>query len=140
MREYDPNVCGYVNGKPCYSEEEFHYEARHHGAFSNDEEMLSFIRKLHSNSPVCHMPLDWVYYISDYCLEEPKKSLTRKEFNRLLYLWEIAREARKEFDESLNWRYVHSIYWADNSVEELWVNGLGETKTVMTTHPHGDAC
>lgn len=136
-REYDPNVYGYYNGKPCYSEQEYTYSCRRHGAFHDDAEMIAFIKKLPANG--LKRPIEKCYF-SDYCLEEPRKSLTRAEFNRLLYLQQKAIEAQEEFEESLNWRYVHTVYWADNSEEELWVNGLGEEKWVMSVHPHGDLC
>ena len=32
------------------------------------------------------------------------------------------------------------FYWADNSVEEIWIDKNGATKSIMTVGPHGDAC
>lgn len=137
MIEYDPSVYGYYNSKPCYSEQEYKYSCRRHGAFHDDAEMIAFIKKLPANG--LKRPIEKCYF-SDYCLEEPRKSLTTAEFNRLLYLQQKAVEANEEFEESLNWKYVHTVYWADNSEEELWMNGLGEEKWVVSVHPHGDLC
>lgn len=134
---FEPTVWGYYNGKPCYSEQEWKHSCRQHGAFKNDAELVSFVRKLRANG--LNRPIDRCYF-STYCLDEPMRSLTKAEFNRLLYLQQKAVEANEEFEESLNWKYVHTVYWADNSEEELWVNGLGEEKWIMSVHPHGDIC
>ena len=80
------------------------------------------------------------FYLSDYCLSEPCASLTHKEFARLKELQEEARRNEKEADDALEWKYVKTIYWADNSEEEIWVNKFGDEKTIMTVGPHGDAC
>ena len=49
-------------------------------------------------------------------------------------------EAEKAADDAREWKYKETIYWADNSVEEVWEDKDGNTKTVMVTGPHGDAC
>ena len=80
------------------------------------------------------------YYLSDYALSEPGRSLTVKEFNRLKELQQAAREAEKAADDAREWKLHQTIYWADNSVEEIWIDKNGATKSVMTVGPHGDAC
>lgn len=80
------------------------------------------------------------YYLSDYALSEPGRSLTVKEFNRLKELQQAAREAEKAADDAREWKLHQTIYWADNSVEEIWIDKNGATKSIMTVGPHGDAC
>ena len=46
----------------------------------------------------------------------------------------------KELEDAKEWRYVETIYWADNSEEEIWENKYGERKSVMTVYSHGDVC
>ena len=41
---------------------------------------------------------------------------------------------------SREWKLHQTIYWADNSVEEIWIDKNGATKSIMTVGPHGDAC
>ena len=80
------------------------------------------------------------YYLSDYAPSEPGRSLTVKEFNRLKELQQAAREAEKAADDAREWKLHQTIYWADNSVEEIWIDKNGATKSIMTVGPHGDAC
>ena len=47
---------------------------------------------------------------------------------------------RKAADDAREWKLHQTIYWADNSVEEIWIDKNGATKSVMTVGPHGDAC
>ena len=51
-----------------------------------------------------------------------------------------ARRKAKEADEARQWRYVRTIYWADNSIEEIWADKDGIEKTVLVDGPHGDVC
>ena len=135
MKDYDSNVYGYVNGNPVYSHEEYRYKCRGFGEIQNDDELISFATSR------CTNEFRNIYdFLSDYALSEPYRSLTHKEFERLKYLQAKAYEAKEMWEESLNWKYCYTIYWADNSEEEVWRNGLGEEKKVMTVHPHGDVC
>jgi hypothetical protein len=139
--EYDPSVFGYVNGKPVYSRNEYVYAARHFGAIDNDAELLAYAEKV---------SLGWYdagwhrsftgFYLSDYALAEPYASLTHTEFARLKELQAQARAAAKAADDAREWRYVETVYWADNSIEEIWEDKDGCRKTVTVTGPHGDAC
>ena len=133
-------VYGYVNGKAVYSRDEFIFKSRGFGPIKSDGELLAFAQKVTS---------DWHYagwhrtftnfYLSDHT-SEPYCSLTWKEFSRLKDLQKEAIAAEKAADDAREWKYKETIYWADNSVEEVWEDKDGNTKTVMLIGPHGDAC
>lgn len=91
--KYDPNVYGYVNGKPTYSRDEFIFTARGFGPIENDADLLAFAEKVTSRwyNAGWHQTFT-TYYLSDYALSEPGRSLTVKEFNRLKELQQAARE------------------------------------------------
>lgn len=95
--KYDPNVYGYVNGKPTYSRDEFIFTVRSFGPIENDADLLAFAEKVTSRwyNAGWHQTFT-TYYLSDYALSEPGRSLTVKEFNRLKELQQAAREAEKE--------------------------------------------
>ena len=44
--KYDPNVYGYVNGKPTYSRDEFIFTVRGFGPIENDADLLAFAEKV----------------------------------------------------------------------------------------------
>lgn len=139
--KYDPRVCGYYNGKPYYSRDEYVFACRRHGPLETDEELIAFAEKAsHGWYDAGHRQTFTGYYLSDYALSEPRKSLTNSEFDRLKELQRIARAKEKAADDAREWHYVRTIYWADNSEEEIWVDKDGVEKTVMTVGPHGDAC
>ena len=136
------NVYGYVNGNPVYSRDEFVFKCRGlEREITDDNELLKFAEKVTSNwyDAGWHHTFTG-FYLSDYALSEPYRSLTKTEFARLKELQEMARQKEKEADEAREWRYVETIYWADNSVEEVWEDKDGVRKNVMVTAPHGDAC
>ena len=82
--QYDPRVYGYVNGKPTYSRDEFIFECRHFGPIETDEELLAYAEKVTSKWYYAGWHQSFVgFYLSDYALAEPYRSLTLKEFNRL---------------------------------------------------------
>ena len=138
---YDPNVYGYVNGKPCYSRDEMVCESRHFGAIESDEELIAFAEKASRgwyNAGWKHSFVD--FYLSDYAMSEPCHSLTRREFARLKELQQIARDKRKAEEEAREWKYIETIYWADNSEEEIWEDKDGNQKRVTTVGAHGDVC
>lgn len=139
--KYDPKVYGYVNGEPTYSREEFVYKARHRGPIEDDAELLAFAEKVTGHWYNAGWRQTFTsFYLSDYALSEPRQSLTDKEFNRLKELQKQARDEAKAADDARQWRYVETIYWADNSVEEIWEDKDGNRKIVMKVGPHGDAC
>lgn len=41
---HDPNVYGYVNGKPVFSRDEFIYESRRRGPIEDDAELIAFAK------------------------------------------------------------------------------------------------
>lgn len=134
-------VYGYVNGKAVYSRDEFIFTKRGFGAIESDEELMAYAEKVTSNwSHSGHRRTFEKFYLSDYALSEPYSSLTEVEFNRLKELQAEVREELKRIEEAKEWEYVKTIYWADNSVEEVWKNRYGETKNVMVVAPHGDVC
>lgn len=99
--KYDPNVYGYVNGKPTYSRDEFIFTVRGFGPIENDADLLAFAEKETSRwyNAGWHQTFA-TYYLSDYALSEPGRSLTVKEFNRLKELQQAAREAEKAADDA----------------------------------------
>lgn len=66
---HDPNVYGYVNGKPVFSRDEFIYESRRRGPIEDDAELIAFAEKATSgwhSAGWSHSFID--FYISDYAL------------------------------------------------------------------------
>lgn len=132
---------GWVNGKPVKNRDEFIYESRHHGPITNDDELIEFAKKATSN----WLNAGWhrtfaTYYLSDYALSEPKQSLTITEFTRLKELQKTEQERIKAIEDARNWQLKETTHYADNSIEELWEDRDGITKTIMTVAPHGDPC
>jgi len=139
--KYDPNVYGYVNGKPVYSRDEFIFESRRFGAIESDEELLAYAEKVTFGwYNAGHKRTFTSYYLSDYALAEPGHSLTKAEFERLKELQAEARAAHEAAEKAREWKLVETIGWADNSVEEIYEDKDGNRKTVMVVGPHGDAC
>ena len=138
---HNPNVYGYVNGKPVFSRDEFIFEHRKRGPIEDDAELIAFAEKAMSgwhNAGWSHSFIS--FYLSDYALSEPFASLTLSEFGRLKELQQEAREAAKAADDARCWRLKETINWADNSVEEIYEDKDGNTKHVTVVGPHGDAC
>ena len=95
----DKTAYGYVNGKPVYSRDEFIFESRSSRykdeslkeQITNDAELLKFAEKVTSGwLNAGHKQSFTHFYLSDYALSEPYRSLTLKEFERLKQLQEIA--------------------------------------------------
>ena len=139
MEERRP--AGYYNGVPYYTRDEFIFKRRGFGAIESDEELLVYAEKVTNGwsdsgwkQPFTH------YYLSDYCYARPYEYLTLKEFARLKELQKEARDAYEAAEKAREWRLIETIYWADNSEEEIWEDKDGNRKTLMTVSPHGDAC
>lgn len=132
---------GTVNGETVYSRDEFIFKVRGFGEVTNDEELLKFAEQATHG----WMWAGWhrnfrTYHLGDYALDEPRCSLTEKEFARLK---ELQRKAQKDYDDAeaaREWKLVTTVAYADNSVEELWRDKNGIEKTVMVVPPHGDVC
>ena len=139
--KYDSDVYGYVNGRPTFSADEFTFTKRHRGPIHDDAELISFAEKVTSNwyNAGWHQTFA-TFYLGDYALSEPRASLTAKEFARLKELQQQARDAAKAADDAREWKLSETLYFADNSVEEIWIDKDGNTKRIMTVGPHGDAC
>jgi len=89
----DPNVYGYVNGKAVYSRDEFIFTSRGFEEITNDAELLKFAEKVtYGWQDSGHRQSFAGFYLSDYALSEPYRSLTHKEFARLKELQKQARE------------------------------------------------
>lgn len=100
----EKNVYGYVNGKPTYSADEYVYKVRGFEAIESDEQLMQFAEKVTGHwydAGHRHKFID--FYLSDYALSEPYRSLTKKEFARLKQLQE---QARAEWEaEQAKYRY-----------------------------------
>lgn len=135
------NVYGYVNGNPTYSRDEFVFACRHFGSIESDEELIAFAEKVTSGWSYAGRKQKFTsFYLSDYALSEPYRSLTLAEFARIKELQAEAKAEAKRAEEARQWKFVERLYWADNSVEEIYEDKDGNRKTVMVTGPHGDAC
>ena len=132
---------GYVDGKAVYSRDEFIFEQRGFGAIQNDTDLLAYAEKVSWGWQNAGWKRRFTeFYLSDYALNEPYASLTHAEFERLKELQAEARQKEKELEDAKEWKYVETVYYADNSEEEIWENKYGERKSVMTVDPHGDMC
>ena len=141
MTNFDPNIYGYVNGEPVYTRDEFIFKSRGCGPLKTDEEILAFAEKATHNwyNAGWHRTFE-DYYLGSYCLDEPMRSLTTAEYTRLKEMQKELRAKKKAEEDAKEWRYDHTVYYADNSEEEVWINKFGEEKTIMTVGPHGDLC
>lgn len=89
----DPNVFGYVNGKAVYSRDEFIFTSRGFEEITSDAELLKYAEKVtYGWQNAGHKQTFAGFYLSDYALSEPYRSLTKKEFARLKELQKQARE------------------------------------------------
>ena len=91
--EHDPNVYGYVNGKAVYSRDEFIFASRGFGEMTTDAEILKYAEKVtYGWQDSGHKHTFAGFYLSEYALSEPYRSLTKKEWERLKALHKQARE------------------------------------------------
>ena len=132
---------GYVNGRPVYSRDEYVYAHRGFGAIVNDKDLIAFAQKASHDWYNAGLQYTFAtYYLGDYTLDEPRQSLTDSEYTRLKDLQAAARAAARAADKARCWRHVDTMYFADNSVEELWEDKDGIREWRMVVGPHGDAC
>lgn len=70
--KYDPNVYGYVNGKPTYSRDEFIFTVRGFGPIENDADLLAFAEKVTSRwyNAGWHQTFATYYLWADNSVEE----------------------------------------------------------------------
>lgn len=139
--EINKNPYGYVNGQPVFSRDEFIYAKRGRGPISDDNELIAFAEKVTSGWYNAGWKQTFAtYYLSDYALSEPLESMTLKEYNRLKELQKKAQAEAAAAEADRRWQHVDTVKYADNSVEEVYKDKDGNTKTVMTVGPHGDIC
>ena len=111
----DANAYGSVNGKTVYSRDEFIFEQRGFNEITSDAELLKFAEKVtYGWQDAGHKHTFTGFYLSDYALSEPYRSLTVKEFKRLK---ELQKEAREE-EERENAKYNFSNYEGRPLTEE----------------------
>lgn len=131
----------YYNGKPMYSRDEYIFTKRGFKEIISDEFLLKYAEKVtYGWSQSGQKQTFTSYWLGSYCLDHPISDLTDKEYARLKELQEEARAEAQRIEDEKEWRYDHTIFWADNSEEEIWINKYGEKKSVMTVAPHGDVC
>lgn len=137
----DLNVYGYVNGKAVYSRDEFIFASRGFGAIENDADLLAYAEKVTSNWYDAGWHRTFTsYYLSDYALSEPGRSLTKAEYARLKEMQAAAQAEQKRIEAEKDWRLKETICYADNSVEEIYENKYGERRIDLVVYPHGDCC
>lgn len=111
----DANAYGSVNGKTVYSRDEFIFEQRGFKEITSDAELLKYAEKVtYGWQDAGHKHTFAGFYLSDYALSEPYRSLTVKEFKRLK---ELQKEAREE-EERENAKYNFSNYEGKPLTEE----------------------
>ena len=72
---HDPNVYGYVNGKPVFSRDEFIYESRRRGPIEDDTELIAFAEKATSG----WHSAGWSHMKHYGAVDDPK-DITTKEY------------------------------------------------------------
>ena len=98
---------GYVNGEGVNSRDEFIYKSRGFEEITSDKELLDYAEKVtHHWYNAGHRHKFITYYLGDYALDEPKKSLTDKEYKRLK---ELQREQQDEW-ETEQAQYKYELY------------------------------
>ena len=137
------SVYGYVNGQVVESRDEFIYKARGFNEITSDDELIKFAEKVTGHwYNAGHRRTFISYYLSDYALDEPKKSLTDKEYKRLIELQKIAIAEYKPISNSLKaitfkvitiTSNITIIVLVDNLVLKLFITTL--TKSLPPVDP-----
>ncbi|MEI3579668.1 MAG: hypothetical protein V8Q30_06695 [Acutalibacteraceae bacterium] len=140
--KYDPNVYGYVNGKPTYSRDEFIFTVRSFGPIENDADLLAFAEKVTSRwyNAGWHQTFT-TYYLSDYALSEPGLQPDREGVQQA----EGAPAGGSRSREGSGRRPRVETSSDDLLGRQQRRGNLRSTRTVttksiMTVGPHGDAC
>ena len=132
---------GYVNGHPAFSRDEFIFLSRSFGPIEDDAYLVKYAEKVTSgwqSGGWTHRFAD--FYLSDYAMSEPYASLTNDEFRRLEEIQKLVRETEEAAEKDHQWKHMDTLYWADNSIEEVWEDRFGNRKTVQVAGPCGDTC
>lgn len=80
------------------------------------------------------------FYISDYSQDPIYDYITMEEGRQLREYQKELRAKADAAEAARGWRLVDTIYWADNSVEEIWEDKDGIRKSKTVVGPHGDLC
>lgn len=137
----DKKVWMMYNDKPMYSRDEYIFTKRGFKEIISDDFLIKFAKEVtYGWSQSGQKQTFTSYWLGSYCLDHPISDLTDKEYARLKELQEEARAEEQRIEDEKEWKYDHTIYWADNSEEEIWINKYGEKKSVMAVQPHGDVC
>lgn len=103
----DNNIYGYVNGKAVYSRDEYIYTIRGFKEITSDKELIEYAEKVTNGWLNAGHKRNFItYYLGNYALDEPKKSLTDKEYKRLK---ELQREQQDEW-ETEQAQYKYELY------------------------------
>lgn len=101
------NVYGYVNGQAVQSRDEYVFKCRGFEAIESDDQLMKFAEKVTGHwSDAGHRNKFIDFYLSDYALSEPYKSLTLKEFKRLK---ELQAQAQADW-EAEQAQYKYELY------------------------------
>lgn len=97
-------VYGVVNGKECFSRDEFIFEKRGFEEITSDTELLKYAEKVTSNWQKDGHKHSFIgFYLGDYALDEPKASLTDSEYKRLKALQEQKKYEWEEEQAKYKW-------------------------------------
>lgn len=131
----DPNVYGYVNGKAVYSRDEFIFTSRGFEEITSDAELLKYAEKVtYGWQDAGHKQTFAGFYLSDYALSEPYRSLTKKEFTRLK---ELQKQTREEVEREQA-KYNFSNYEGRPLTEEEIEMFLNKAITDVENGVNGD--
>lgn len=132
------NCYGYLNSEKVYGCDNWVYRCRGFGAITSDRRLMDYAKEVSHDwyDAGWHRTFE-TYYLDSY---DFSSKFTKAELARLKELKAEAIAKAKAADDAREWKYVKTIYWADNSEEELWVDKDGNEKLVMTVGPHGDLC
>lgn len=129
-------------GEYCYNgvkmsltHDEFVIMKRGIESFESDESLVEWLKKVTSGFQKF---VD--AYISDYTCGDYYDNLTDAEFKRVKEYQKELIQIEKDADNKREWKLKESSFYADNSVEETYVDKNGIEKTIMTVQPHGDIC
>lgn len=129
----------YYNGKAYEDINEYYYAVRHRREITTDKELIAYAREVTSNWYYCGWHRTFLTYYFGR-LENGRYEMTKREYERLLELQKMAVKAFEGMQAAREWKLSKTYYYADNSVEEVWEDKFGNTKTHMKVYPHGDVC
>lgn len=97
---------GYVNGEAMRTRDEYVCAVRGFGPIGTDEELMAFAEKASHNWLDAGWRRPFIdFYLGDYALDEPKASLTDKEYARLKEIQKAMRDERDRVEAERMGRY-----------------------------------